>query len=237
MKKLYQIIFFLAFLNLYAQDNNLIYKVLNQLNLKTQNVDVNLVETKVLPYAKEQTVLVIPKYDSNQENNEFTIYDAYIIIANNKSGEILYTYFESKKWTSDAIRITGFKIDTGLYKLSDNVRAFGIRTTYLGRSQLYPYDATHLSLYVTSKNKLKQIANDIIVSQSNGHWDGNCQGEFENQEIIIDIAKEKTNGFYNLILRNKITNTKTNRKGNDCNEVSTTENKTSKLKFNGKFYL
>ena len=39
-----------------AQDEKLISKVLNKLNLKHKDVNMELIETKVLPYAKEKTV-------------------------------------------------------------------------------------------------------------------------------------------------------------------------------------
>ncbi len=214
----------LATFNSQAQDEKLISKVLNKLNLKPKDVNMELIETKVLPYAKEKTVLVIPKYETNQDDVEFYVYDAYIVIADNQSGQILNKYFEKSKWTSDAIRLDGFTIDTGLYKLSDKTRAFGVRFSYTGSSPVNPYGATDLSLYIPTKNGLKQIADEIKVEN------------YSSEEITIDIDNQKTNGFYNLILRNKITDTIATPKGDDCDEKISTSNKTKKLKYNGKTY-
>lgn len=240
MKKSAQIlILILSLLTTYishSQDERLISKVLHKLNLKPKDVNMELIQTKVLPYAKEKTVLVIPKYETNQDDDEFYVYDAYIIIADNQSGQILNKYFEANKWTSDAIRLDGLSIDTGLYKLSDKTRAFGVRVSYTGSSRVNPYGATDLSLYIPTKNGLKQIADEIKVGNYSGEWDGNCNGEFQREEITIDIDNENTNGFYNLILRNKITDTITTPKGDDCDEKISTSNKTKKLKYNGKTY-
>lgn len=222
--------------NSQAQDEKLISKVLVQLNLKPKDMNMDFIQTKVLPYAKDKTVLVIPKYETNQDDDEFYVYDAYIVIADNKSGQILNKYFEKNKWVSDAIRLDGFTIDTGLYTLSDKIRAFGVRVSYTGSSRVNPYGATDLSLYIPTKNGLKQIADEINIELHTGEWDGNCNGEFQSQEITIDLDNEKTNGFYNLILRNKITNTITTPNGDDCDEKISTSNQTKKLKYNGKTY-
>lgn len=226
----------LATFNSQAQDEKLISKVLVQLNLKPKDVNMELIQTKVLPYAKEKTVLVIPKFETNQDDDEFYVYDAYIVIADNQSGQIHNKYFESKKWVSDAIRIDGFTIDTGLYKLTDKIRAFGVRVSYTESSRVNPYGATDLSLYIPTKNGLKQIADEIKVDNYSGEWNGNCNGEFQSQEIKIDIDNEKTNGFYNLILRNKITDTITTPNGDDCDEKISISYETKKLKYNGKTY-
>ena len=131
MKKSAQfLILILSFLTTYisySQDERLISKVLVQLNLKPKDVNMDFIQTKVLPYAKEKTVLVILKYETNQDDAQFYVYDAYIVIADNQTGQILNKYFEKSKWTSDAIRLDGLTIDTGLYNLSDKIRAFGVR--------------------------------------------------------------------------------------------------------------
>lgn len=193
MKIIVLILSFLTTFISYSQNEKLISKVLVQLNLKPKDVNMELIQTKVLPYTKEKTALVIPKYVTKQDDIQFYVYDAYIVIADNQTGQILNKFFEANKWTSDALRLNGLTIDTGLYKLSDKTRAFGVRVSYTGSSQVNPYGATDLSLYIPIKNALKQIANEIIVESNTGDWDGNCKGKFKSQEITIDIDKEKTN--------------------------------------------
>lgn len=229
-------LFILVSTSVFAQDQALLNKVLASLKLKTKDVNTELVVTKILPYDKQKTVLVIPKYVTNDPDDSFFIYDAYIVIANNKTGEIVNKYYESEKWTSDAIVLDELTIDSGLYKLNEQTRAFGVRASFTGSSRVNPYSNTTLSLYIPSKNKLSEIANAITVYNYYGEWDGNCNGEFQNEEITIDLDKEKTNGFYNLILTNKTTETKNKLKGEDCLENVSKKNEKFKLKFNGTIY-
>jgi len=52
-----------------------------------------------LPKSKSNTVLGIPKYKKNEKDeydNSYFELDAYIIIADNITGKILYKYYEPK---------------------------------------------------------------------------------------------------------------------------------------------
>ena len=105
-----------------------------------------------------KSVLVIPKYDINEQDNEghdYFVLDAYIVVIDNATGKIICKFIEPNAWTSDALMLTGISIDTGLYHLNTTTRAFGIRVDYTGSSRPNPFSETHLSLYVADKNSLK----------------------------------------------------------------------------------
>ena len=151
-----------------TQDSLLLSKVLKQLKIKEKEINLELASNKILPYSKDKTVIVIPKYSVNEKdeyNNYYFVLDAYIIIADNNTGKILYKFYEPNAWTSDAVKVTSIEIDTGLYNLNKKTRAFGIRVNYSGSSGPNPYHQSDLSLYIVEKNILKQVLKNFAISE------------------------------------------------------------------------
>ncbi|MCD9854413.1 hypothetical protein LUD75_06835 [Epilithonimonas sp. JDS] len=223
-----------------AQENSrLLDNVLSQLKLNKKDIHEPLYREKVLPNKPSNTLMVIPKYRVNETDEYGNLYlelDAYIIIADNTSGKILYKYIEPNAWTSDAMALWDITIDTGLYQLNENTRAFGIRASYRNGSQPNPSHNTDLSLYIVQNNTLEQILNNYKIDSAGGEWDTKCAGEFEDSTGHIDIDKNKTNGFKNLIVKSKTTYTKSISIKDDCVEKVTHKNSTKILKYNGKTY-
>ncbi|MBC6110222.1 hypothetical protein ACFOG5_15765 [Pedobacter fastidiosus] len=217
----------------------LLKKVLSQLGLKEKDINEELYVEKVLPYSKSQTVMVIPKYRKNEKDesgNSYFELDAYVIIADNTTGKILYKYYEENAWTSDAVVLSNIIIDTGLYNLTAETRAFGIRVSYTGSSRPNPYSQTDLSLFVVETKSLKRILKNYTISDAHGEWDMNCAGEFEDTESVIDIDANKTNGLNNLIVKETIVYTKNIPVKEDCIEKKTIKHNIKKLKYNGVEY-
>jgi len=242
MKK--QLTFFLFIIiccNIYSQAKNdvLMTKVLNQLNINKKDIREALFREKVLPNKKSNTLMVIPKYRVNQTDeygHDFFEFDAYIVIADNTTGKILHKYVEENAWTSDAMVLSDITIDTGIYQLNTENRAFGIRVDYEGSSRPNPYHPTTLSLFIIQNNSIKRILKNYPIAEFHGEWDTNCAGEFEDVKGVISIDKNKTNNFSNLIIKNTIVQTKNIPTKDDCTEKKTTKLSTVTLKYNGKEY-
>lgn len=226
----------------YSQSNQngfLRNQVLKQLNLKLSNIHEALYKEKKLPNKTSQTLVVIPKYRTNETDEEghlFLELDAYIIIVDSSTGKILYKYIDESALTSDAMVLTDIDIDTGLYQLNENNRAFGIRVSYRGSSNPNPYSYTDLSLFIIQNNAVKRILNNYQIDRSSGEWDTRCAGEYEDIIGTIDMDKNKTNGFRNIMIKNKITQTKSFETNDGCDEKVITKNTTKYLKYNGKEY-
>ncbi|WP_316807421.1 hypothetical protein [Pedobacter agri] len=226
----------------FSQERNIENSVLAknifaQLKLKQGDVNEELYVEKVLPNMKSQTVMVIPKYRKNEPDgygNYYLELDAYIIIADNTNCKILYKYYEENAWTSDASRLSSITINTGLFNLNSETRAFGINVSYQGSSQPNPNHHTDLSLFVKSKQTLKKILSNYTTETFGGEWDMKCVGEFEqvSSTIIVD-TKRKTKNFNDLIIKDKIIKTINTAVNDDCIEKETVSNKTLRLKFNG----
>ncbi|WP_205940746.1 PA3715 family protein [Pedobacter paludis] len=217
----------------------LMMKVLNQLGLKEKDINEELYAEKVLPYSKSQTVMVIPKYrkiEKDEYGNSSFDLDAYVILADNSTGKILYKYYEENAWTSDAVVLSSIIIDTGLYNLNNETRAFGIRVSYTGSSRPNPFSQTDLSLFIVEKKSLKRVLKNYTLSDAHGEWDMNCAGEFESMEAVIDMDANKTNGFKNLSIKETTVYTKNIPVKEDCIEKKSTKRTTKKLKYNGIAY-
>lgn len=229
----------------FSQERNIESSVLAknifaQLKLKQGDVNEELYVEKVLPNMKSQTVMVIPKYRKNEPDgygNYYLELDAYIIIADNTNGKILYKYYEENAWTSDASRLSSITINTGLFNLNSETRAFGINVSYQGSSQPNPNHHTDLSLFVKSNQSLKKVLSNYTTETFGGEWDMKCVGEFEqvSSTIIVD-KKRKTKNFNDLIIKDKITKTINTPVNDDCIEKETLSSKTLRLKFNGTEY-
>lgn len=234
MKK-YYFSLLLCFQISFSQNVDHLDTVLQQLAIKKSEINTELLAQKTLPYDKSKTVLAIPKYSANVAD-EYATFDAYIVVIDNSTGKIICKFTEPGAWTSDAVRLEGISIDTGLYLLNKTTRAFGIRVNYYGSSRPNPFGETLLSLFIVEKNSLKQVLKDYIISQSSGEWDTNCAGEFENQTSSIDIDKAQTNNFNSLIIKTKIVKTKNIPTKDDCIAKESTTEVKSKLIFDGKKY-
>lgn len=238
MKK-YFFALILCFQISFSQSTDHLNTVLKQLKIKKSEIHEKLFTQKTLPYDKSKSVLVIPKYDINEQDNEghdYFVLDAYIVVIDNATGKIICKFIEPSAWTSDALMLTGISIDTGLYRLNSTTRAFGVRVDYTGSSRPNPFSETHLSLYAADKNSLKQVLKNYSISRSGGEWDTNCAGEFEDRNSTFDIAKVQTNNYNNIIVRSTIVKSVSTPTNDDCVSKETTKKATSKLIFNGKEY-
>lgn len=223
-----------------ADDSILLPKVLQQLGLKNEDINTQLYAEKVLPNAKTQAAVVVAKYRKNEPDgygNFYSEYDVYVLIVNNTTGKILYKYFEEEALISDAIRLTSINVDTGIFTLNSETRAFGIEAYYSGSSQPNPHHHTDLSLFIKNNKSLKKVLNNFTTQKFGGEWDMKCVGEFEevNSTIIID-NKNKSKNFNGLIVKDKVTKTIGKVVNDECEEKESVSIKTRKLKYNGMEY-
>ncbi|WP_437395784.1 hypothetical protein [Flagellimonas lutimaris] len=220
------------------KDYTLILSVLNELGLNLLMVKTNLVASKVSPQDPNEVIIAIPEIVD--EGEHYFELNSHIVIADSRSGKIKYKYFESfqtNEWVSDAVELREIKIDTAPYQVLNEKRAFGIRVYYLGLSRPNPYENETLSLFVKSGNKLQKILGNYSVMDYGGEWDTDCWGEFVRNEKILFLSKKQTMGWFDILVKNKITETKDDVDENgECISNETISTETSVLKFNGEEY-
>lgn len=226
------------FHNLSAQDDHLTFKILKQLNLSLKQCEFDLVTSKKLPHKPEETIYVIPEI-AHEEPNLLEL-NSHILIVDSQTGKIKYRFYESattNDWISDAIQLNNISIDTAPYYVNKGVRAFGIRVKYSGSSRPNPYSHQSLSLFVKEGKQLKQVLKNYTTADYSGEWDMICESEFANQKKILIITSNKTNGYYNIKVKNTVTysNSAEDLNGNCIEEKKSTIQKTI-LIFDSKKY-
>jgi hypothetical protein len=221
---------FLIATHAHAQSRqNIIGKVVHNLSLKSDRIDTVFSVIKSHPENKNATIVLLALPQGDDE--DFQIYDTYLVIADTKTGAILYSIFESERYTSDAVRLTGLQIDTAPYRLAANVRAIGIRAHYTGSSRPNPYGEETLSLYIPQGKTFTKVLDDFVTYQSNGEWDTNCAGNFSTSKSVLVISTEKTNGYNNIQVNTKTTNTENIPQNDDCIAKDTETKSSHKLIF------
>lgn len=213
--------------------------VIAKLGLDRSKIYENFTSSQILSDdTDENIVVVIPEIA--EEDEEMFKLNSHIVLVNTATGKISHKYFESfetNSWLSDAISIEEIAIDTTTYQLNENTQAFGIKTFYLSRSQPNPYNNRTISLFVKSGDSLKKVLNNYDISQYGGEWDTRCSGEFTSVDNTLKITNEKSNDYFNIEVKTKITKTNSyvDEKG-ECIAKDSVTSKTSILKFDGITY-
>ena len=211
------------------QESSLIDKLLAELDLEKENCRADLIVTKALPHNPATTVVVIPE---NAEDGDFyAIYHNHVLLVDTETGKIKSRYFKERGLTTDAVRLEAITIDTAPYLLKDNQRAFGIRVSYTGSSGPNPYSSQDLTLFLTEGAELWPILEEFTIEQYNGDWNTRCAGEFLKQEKVVIITKNKTDGYFDLTIRNKQTKTVAKPVGGDCKRTETIDRVSTVLKY------
>jgi len=223
-----------------SEDVSLVDNVIQQLNLNKQKIKTDLIISKVTPNNSNETIIVIPEISGEYDEHFFEL-NSHVVLVNNKTAKVTHKYFESSKtngWTSDAIELREIAIDTAPYNITDDTRAFGIRVYYVGSSRANPYTNKTISLFVKSGDILKKVLHNHDVADYGGEWDTNCYGEFIDIKNTLIISKEKTNDYFDILVKSKITEIKNYEDENgECDSKETVANKTLVLKFNGETYV
>ncbi|MRT92811.1 hypothetical protein [Ancylomarina sp. 16SWW S1-10-2] len=222
---------------IFGQSSELTSKVCKNLDLNIEDCYLSLVSEKAMPNDPSKSIIVLPKVV--EKEFDYFILDSYVLIVESTTGKIISKYFESHKtnnWTSDAIKLESIKIDTAPYMLNKSTRAFGIRVSYSGSSRVNPYSEETLTLFIEKEETIFPVLNKYSVALFNGEWDGVCTGSFKDQEKIVIVAKEKSNGFTNILVKNKITETTNVAEADDCIEKEKIRTVKEVLKYDGKVY-
>jgi len=226
-------------LNDSVENFTMINSVLMDLKLDWVQTKTNLISTKEYPANPDETIVVIPEIVD--EGEQYFGLNSHIVIADNRSGKITHHYFESNQtnqWVSDAIELDEIQMGPNAFKITENKVAFGLYASYFGHSRANPYQNKTLSLFMKSEDSLIKVLADYTVVNNGGEWNGDCDGKFKDEEKAVVLSTKKTNGHFDILINNKITETKSF-KDNDgeCQTEASIHFKNSILEFNGKTYV
>lgn len=208
--------------------------VLKQLKYSSSQIHKELFTEKKMPNVEDSYIIVVPVLLGKLEDDGFSVKNTLLITDN--SGKIKNKYIDPIEFGSDAIMLSSFTIDTGLYNLNSTIRAFGVIANYTGSSRPNPFSSSDISMYYPVEKTLKKVLDNFCIGDFRGEWDTNCAGDFEESSSIIILENGKTNNLVNLKVKT-ITSIINNEEVNgDCVEDKKSKTSYKTLKFNGKFY-
>lgn len=216
-------------------EEDLIFLARKQLDLSPDKAPFEAV--KRLPNNSNEAIVFFAETIKNADDNLMFELNSHIAIMNVETKEITHKYFESHKttgWTSDAIQVENFTIDTAHYQVAEDTRAFGILLYAANRSRGNPYQHKLLSLYVKKEDEIQKILNNLMIIRKSAEYTYDCEGEFFNEDKVLIMSNKKSNGYFDISLKTKLTE---GTHFGDCETKEKTANKSSVLKFNGEEYI
>ncbi|VEH19341.1 Uncharacterised protein [Chryseobacterium nakagawai] len=209
--------------------------ILNSLKLDKTKIKEEFCIEKKMPNVEDSYIVVIPVVvNQDKEDYVFTVQN-YILITD-RNGTIKNKYFDPTELNSDAISLRSFAIDTGLYNISTNIRAFGVKADFVGSSRPNPYASGTLSMYYPEGKTLKKVLDQFEMDSTTGEWDTRCNGEFKDDHSYIIMNTSKTNHFTDLKIKTISVTTINKEVKGECAGKETSKTTYSTLKFkNGKY--
>lgn len=221
----------------YAQSSVLVSKVLAQLKIELAQCNEELIREAQLAYNKNLSVVVIPKYNEKEEH--YFSLDSYILLVNNQTGKIISKYVETapgNEWTSDAVMLERIDIETKPYKIKAGVNAFAVRVGFRGSSNPNPLSSEMISIFEPKGTNLNCVLKNFEIEDDLGEWDMHCAGKFKEEKKTLSFSKNTTQGYYNIIVKNKIKHIVSVKVKDDCVEKVSSKTSLKILKFKNGVY-
>lgn len=210
-------------------------RILKSLKLDKTKIKEELCTEKKMPNAEDSYIAVIPVVVNQEEEDYVFTVQNYILITDS-NGTIKNKYFDPTELNSDAITLRSFAIDTGLYNISTNIRAFGVKADFVGSSKPNPYASGTISMYYPEGKTLKKVLDQFELDATSGEWDTRCNGEFEDTHSYIIMDSSKTNNFTDFKIKTISVTTINEEVKGECNTKETSKTTYKILKFkNGKY--
>ena len=240
MKNIVAVTLFLFTSSLFGQelsDKDIINKAIEFLKVKESDLLSDKICLKVMPNQKEKVIIIVPiiskRYVECGDDPCFDI-DNNILVWNKATKAIETKYTKKAEWTSDAVYLSELKIDTGIYHLNKNTRAFGIRYSYYVSSRFNPFNSESINLYYIKNNQIVEVLNDFKLNNLNGETDGDCaNSSYETSKSVFIISDKLTTKFNDIMVKTKL---KEYSLDEDCEKeiIKKESTKTTVLKFDEK---
>ncbi|WP_052480519.1 hypothetical protein [Chryseobacterium sp. StRB126] len=226
---------FSGFLSAQDIDSIRLTHILKGLKLDKTKIREELCVEKKMPNAEDSYIVVIPVVLSQEEEDYVFTVQNYILITDS-NGIIKNKYLDPTELNSDAVNLRSFTIDTGLYNISTNIRAFGVKTDFVGSSKPNPYASGTISMYYPEGKTLKKVLDQFELDSTSGEWDTRCNGEFENTHSYIIMDSSNTNNFTDLKIKTISVTTINEEIKGECEGKETSKTTYKILKFKNGYY-
>lgn len=194
-----------AFFGQEQVDKEIINKAIKFLKVNEKDLLADKICLKVIPNQKEKVIILLPvKTNLDPECEECFDIDNNILVWNKSTNSFEANYTKKAEWTSDAMRFSELKIDTGLYYLNKNTRAFGVRYSYSGSSRVDLYGTESINLYYFINNKIIEVLHDFELEKFRGDNGGDCdKAKLEKSKSFFIISDKLTTKFNDITVKTK----------------------------------
>lgn len=210
MKNVFIIAFVLFTSSIIGQElanNEIINKAISFLKVNEKDLLTEKICLKALPNQNEKVIVVLPVITNRDAECDYCFdIDNNLLVWDKNTNSIESKYIKKAEWTSDALKLDEIKIDTGLYYLNKNTRAFGIRYSYSGSSSVNPFGSNSINLYYLKNNQIVEVLHDFELEKSNGDnggIDGCKSAWFETSKSVFVINNKSTDKFNDIIVKTK----------------------------------
>lgn len=195
----------------------------------------NLYACKTLAHEKNVALLAVAQFVPHAEDEYEGDYELHLFKVDAQTGQLFKKYLKMDTYISDAIALRSIEIDSAPYRLTENIRAIGIRTHYEGGSRVFPYNNSSLHLYdLENKNK---ILSGLVVDLYRGENNGQCNSEWEEHRGVLHMLNSKTNGFADMRMTLNIKSEGMKQGQEDCIDLPIKYDKASfVMKYDGEHY-
>lgn len=187
------------------------------------------------------TITALSQFESGPAASDYGPegkYDLRLTVVSAGDSKPLATYHKSSAFESDAIEFQDLQLDTARYKLTPELRAFGVQVTFNGSSRVNPVNEKLLSLYVKEGDRLRPVLDRFITYEYGGEWDGDCAGELYQHARTLEIGKASSHGYADLIVKTVTTSMVGKGEGETCESKSITAKPVlTTLRYDGKSYV
>ncbi|HCM36268.1 hypothetical protein [Chryseobacterium sp.] len=209
--------------------------ILKSLKLDKTKIREELCTEKKMPNTEDSYIAVIPAV-VQQEDDDYVFTVRNYILITDANGTIKNKYLDPTEINSDAISLRSFTIDTGLYTIGTNIRAFGVKADFVGSSRPNPYDLSTMSMYYPESKTFKKVLDQFTMGLYSGEWDTRCNGEFEDNHSYIILEQSKTNNFTDLKIKTISVTTINKEVKGECESKETSKTSYKILKFKNSYY-
>jgi hypothetical protein len=198
---------------------------------------------KEWPAYEGQTITALSKIESaptlDDPRDGSGTYGLNLAVIADADGRPLASYTEASVFYSDIdmVKFNGLDIDTARYNLAPGLSAFSVRADFTSSSG--SFHEVLVSLYVREGNSLRPVLEQLSIESGSGARDTVCAaGKFSHTKRTLDVAKTRSHGFFDLIVKSVINNSVATENEGKC-EYKDAGSKTlvKTLHYNGRQYV
>lgn len=156
-------------------------------------IDATLSDCKSWSTFVGKTIVVLPLQHAVTDRGART-FDVELVVVqrpdngNTERDQIAARLLMPELLIEDAdLRVQELHVDTGRYRLSDGVHAFGLRVLYRGQDPAKPYFAETLRLFAYDRKTIRPVLDELVLRRDSGRWDLSCHGRFEEMRSQFGV--------------------------------------------------